>query len=86
MLIYKDTQKYTFVKTFQSKETFSFFVVNVTQLYFFEQLGVNLSNGVTEKLESSSIPIYLEYCIEGISDTPNASADFYCQSNTNNLT
>ncbi len=27
-----------------------------------------------------------EYCIEGISETPNASADFYCQSNTNNLT
>ena len=26
------------------------------------------------------------YCIEGISETPNASADFYCQSNTNNLT
>jgi hypothetical protein len=27
-----------------------------------------------------------KYCIEGISETPNASADFYCQSNTNNLT
>ncbi len=26
------------------------------------------------------------YCIEGISETPNASADFYCQSNTNNRT
>ena len=26
------------------------------------------------------------YCIEGISETPNASADFYCQSNTNNFT
>ena len=28
----------------------------------------------------------VKYCIEGISETPNASADFYCQSNTNNLT
>ena len=27
-----------------------------------------------------------KYCIEGIRETPNASADFYCQSNTNNLT
>ncbi len=26
------------------------------------------------------------YCIEGISETLNASADFYCQSNTNNFT
>jgi hypothetical protein len=26
------------------------------------------------------------YCIGGISETPNASADFYCQSNTNNRT
>jgi len=26
------------------------------------------------------------YCIEGLSETPNASADFYCQSNTNNHT
>ncbi len=26
------------------------------------------------------------HCIEGISETPNASADFYCQSNTNNNT
>ena len=26
------------------------------------------------------------YCIEGISETPNESADFYCQSNTNNNT
>ncbi len=26
------------------------------------------------------------YCIEGISETTDASADFYCQSNTNNLT
>ncbi len=26
------------------------------------------------------------YRIEGISETPNASADFYCQSNTNNRT
>ena len=26
------------------------------------------------------------YHIEGISETSNASADFYCQSNTNNLT
>jgi hypothetical protein len=26
------------------------------------------------------------YCIEGISETPNASADFYCQSNTNDFT
>ena len=31
-------------------------------------------------------PFCLQYCIEGISETPNASADFYCQSNTNNLT
>ncbi len=29
---------------------------------------------------------FCNYCIEGISETPNASADFYCQSNTNNLT
>ena len=28
----------------------------------------------------------MNYCIEGISETPNASADFYCQSNTNNFT
>jgi hypothetical protein len=26
----------------------------------------------------------MTYRIEGISETPNASADFYCQSNTNN--
>jgi len=26
------------------------------------------------------------YCIEGISETTDASADFYCQSNTNNNT
>ncbi len=26
------------------------------------------------------------YCIEGISETTGASADFYCQSNTNNHT
>ena len=31
-------------------------------------------------------PFCLQYCIEGISETPNASADFYCQSNTNNRT
>ena len=31
-------------------------------------------------------PFCLQYCIEGISETPNASADFYCQSNTNNFT
>ena len=28
----------------------------------------------------------MNYCIEGINETPNASADFYCQSNTNNHT
>ena len=26
------------------------------------------------------------YCIEGISETTDWSADFYCQSNTNNFT
>ncbi len=26
------------------------------------------------------------YCIKGISETTDASADFYCQSNTNNTT
>jgi len=31
-------------------------------------------------------PFCLQYCIEGIEETPNASADFYCQSNTNNHT
>ena len=31
-------------------------------------------------------PFCLQYCIEGISETPNASADFYCQSNTNHFT
>ncbi len=31
-------------------------------------------------------PFCLQYCIEGLSETPNASADFYCQSNTNNHT
>ena len=31
-------------------------------------------------------PFCLQYCIEGISETPNTSADFYCQSNTNNFT
>jgi hypothetical protein len=30
--------------------------------------------------------VLIKYCIEGISETPNASADFYCQSNTNNNT
>jgi len=28
----------------------------------------------------------INYCIEGLSETPNASADFYCRSNTNNNT
>ena len=38
------------------------------------------------RLLALSTNINTKYCIEGLSETPNASADFYCQSNTNNHT
>ncbi len=40
----------------------------------------------TEIERKSDINIHTIYCIEGISETMDASADFYCQSNTNNHT
>jgi len=39
-----------------------------------------------QKNNSSFVGVKNSCCIEGISETPNASADFYCQSNTNHNT
>ncbi len=36
--------------------------------------------------DTKSTMLYVVLGIEGISETPNATADFYCQSNTNNRT
>ncbi len=55
-----------------------------SRLFLFHKYQTILKSLARDKQVRVFVPC--KYCIEGISETPNASADFYCQSNTNNRT
>jgi len=61
-----------------STDFYGFYANNIGILRFHDYKFTNVTAVLINKLNT--------YCIEGISETPNASADFYCQSNTNNHT